>query len=248
MLESTLENLDGVDDALKPFYTEKDGKFTLQVKGMQTDDEVAGLKTALLKERENVAEYSKLGSAGDIAQKINDLKSKALSGGGKDADHEALIAQLNEKHAGELAERDGTIGEMRSSRVSAELKAELSKAGVIAEGVDLLATFAQSRVKFNDDGSLKIVASDGSTPAIGDGPHGGATLANLAKELAGTIPHLVKDDGKGGGGKRSHEGGKPAEANPWAQGSINLTKQAEILRNNPTLAQELKAAAVNKKE
>jgi len=33
------------------------------------------------------------------------------------------------------------------------------------------------------------------------------------------------------------------QANPWAQGTINLTEQARILRESPTLAEELRAAA-----
>ena len=79
------------------------------------------------------------------------------------------------------------------------------------EHLDLLAGFAASRIKFNDDGSPKVMSADASQPMIGSGANGGATLADLAKELAGSIPHLVKDGGEGGGGKQpgSNNGGKP---------------------------------------
>jgi hypothetical protein len=47
---------------------------------------------------------------------------------------------------------------------------------------------------------------------IGNGANGGATLSDLAKELAGSIPHLVKDNGTGGGGKQpGQNGGKPGQ-------------------------------------
>jgi len=36
--------------------------------------------------------------------------------------------------------------------------------------------------------------------------------------------------------------------NPWARDSINLTEQARILRESPTLAEELRAAAKEQAE
>ncbi|QKV17847.1 hypothetical protein [Oricola thermophila] len=46
MLKTVLETLDGVDDAIKPFYAEKDGKFFLQVEGINEHPDVVNLKNA----------------------------------------------------------------------------------------------------------------------------------------------------------------------------------------------------------
>jgi len=45
-LKTVLDTLDGVDDALKPFYAETEGKFILQVEGVDSHPEVANLKSA----------------------------------------------------------------------------------------------------------------------------------------------------------------------------------------------------------
>jgi len=65
------------------------------------------------------------------------------------------------------------------------------------------------RIQFHEDGSAKIMTSDGK-PMIGSGADHGATLADLAKELAASKPYAVRDAGKGGGGKPAGStGGKP---------------------------------------
>jgi hypothetical protein len=60
--------------------------------------------------------------------------------------------------------------------------------------------------------------SDGK-PMIGSGADHGATLADLAKELAASKPYAVRDSGKGGGGKPAGStGGKPNQlTSTWAE-------------------------------
>ncbi|APX88652.1 hypothetical protein BV394_01990 [Brevirhabdus pacifica] len=206
-----LDTLDGIEnDAIKDLYKEANGKFVLDVEGVEPAEAVNGLKTALVKERENAAAYKKLGTADEIAAKIAELEDKASKGGKASADQQAIIDQLKADYEGKLKERDDKIAQTWQRQASSDLKAELAKAGVVPEGLDLLAGFAASRIKFNDDGTPKVLSSDGSQPMIGSGANGGATLSDLAKELAGSIPHLVKDGGAGGGGKQpGSQGGKP---------------------------------------
>lgn len=56
-------------------------------------------------------------------------------------------------------------------------------------------------------------------------------------------PYLRKPTTGGGAGGANGALRKPQGPNPWARDSLNLTEQARILRENPTLAAELKAAA-----
>lgn len=51
-LKSVLDSLDGLDEFLKAAYTEKDGKFYLNVEGLQEHPEAQGLKSALTKARQ----------------------------------------------------------------------------------------------------------------------------------------------------------------------------------------------------
>jgi hypothetical protein len=57
-LKAVLKNLDGVDDATKKLYVERDGKFILDVESVDgfALEDVGGIKSALSKERDNVRE------------------------------------------------------------------------------------------------------------------------------------------------------------------------------------------------
>ena len=209
MLKSILDNLDGVDDALKPFYKEADGKFAIQVEGMVTEGEVNGLKTALVKERENNGVYKKLGSPDEISTKFADLEAKANAKGGKDADHQAIIDQMKAEHATALKASDNKFTSVLKTTAVANMKSDLAKAGVIPDALDFAANGLQSRIRIDADGTQTILASDGTSPMIGSGANGGATFADLAKELAVSQPFIFADAGKGGGGKQpDNKGGK----------------------------------------
>ena len=162
----------------------------------------------LQKERENVSTYAKLGKPDEIARKIADLEAAAAKGGKGGEEAQAKLDAMKADYEGKIADRESRLTALMRRQANAELRAELAKAGVIPEGLDILAKFAEGRIAFNDDGSPKVMTADGK-PMIGSGADHGATLADLAKELAKTIPHLVKDEGKGGGGKPPGQGGTP---------------------------------------
>lgn len=100
-LKAILETLDGLDEALKPFYTEKDGKFILGLEQVDDHPDVKGLKTSLttirtekkaletkvteltdkygtLPEDFSVDEYNRLkdSGGGDIDQKLADQRKR----------------------------------------------------------------------------------------------------------------------------------------------------------------------------
>lgn len=210
MLKFTVDSLEGIPEAAKAFYAEKDGKFTLQVEGAESAESVNGLKTALVKERENAGRWAKFGKPEDLDAKMAELEARAAKGGKGGEEAQQIIDQMKTQHANELKARDERITAMQGRQAMADLKAELARNGVVPEGLDLLANFGNTRIRFNDDGTPKVLAADGQTPMIGSGANGGATLADLAKELASSIPHLVKDAGAGGGGKPPGSGGKQA--------------------------------------
>ena len=181
----------------------------LDLGALPAPEDVTGLKTALVKERENAAAYSKFGKPDEIAAKISDLEEKAKGTGKGAEDAQAKLDAMKTDYEAKLTERDSRFQSLMTQRTQSDLKAELAKAGVVPEGLDMLATFASQRIQFHDDGTLKVLSVDGK-PMIGSGADHGATLSDLAKELAGSMPYLVKDAVTGGGGKPPNSnGGKP---------------------------------------
>jgi hypothetical protein len=181
----------------------------LDLGALAAPEDVAGLKTALSKERGNAAAYSKYGTPAEIDAKIAELTDKA-KGSGKGADDaQAKLDAMAADYEGKLTGANDRISKMMQRSASSDLKAELAKAGFIAESIDDIASSAMGRLQFHEDGSAKIMTSDGK-PMIGSGADHGATLADLAKELAASKPYAVRDGGKGGGGKPpASTGGTP---------------------------------------
>lgn len=182
----------------------------LDLAAIPEPEDVTGLKTALQKERANVQAWAKLGDAPDaVSKRIADLE-KAAQGTGKGAEEaQAKLDAMKQEYEGKLTAAEQRAEKLMRSQAAASLKAELAKVGVVPEGLDLLAGYASGRIAFNDDGSPKVMTADGK-PMIGSGSDHGATLSDLAKELATSIPHLVADGGKGGSGKQpGSNGGKP---------------------------------------
>jgi hypothetical protein len=187
----------------------KEGKLNLGA--IPAPEDVTGLKTALQKERENTQAYSKYGKPSEIEAKIAELTEKAKGTGKGAEDAQAKLDAMAKDYDTKLAERDTRIQKMMQRNAGSELRAELAKAGFIPDAIDDIAASAMARLQFNDDGTPKVMTSDGK-PMIGSGADHGATLADLAKELAASKSYAVLDPGKGGGGKPAgSQGGKPEQ-------------------------------------
>lgn len=211
-MEIELSDVSGLPEALKPLAVEADGKHKLDLTKLMPVEDLTGLKTALQKERANAQAWAKLGDAPEAVQKRIAELEKAAAGTGKGAEEaQAKLDAMKAEYEGKLSERDKRFQTMAERIAMADLKAELAKAGVVPEGLDLMAAFARQRIQFAEDGSAKVLTSDGK-PMIGSGADHGATLGDLAKELAKSIPHLVADGGKGGSGKQpGSSGGTPGK-------------------------------------
>lgn len=183
----------------------------LDLSAVPAPEDVSGLKSALQRERENTSAYSKYGKPDDIAAKIADLTEKAKGTGKGAEDAQAKLDAMARDYEGKLTGANDRINKMMQRSAQSDLKAELAKAGFIAEAIDDIASTAMSRLQFNEDGTPKVLTSDGK-PMIGSGADHGATLADLAKELAASKPYAVRDSGKGGGGKPAgSQGGTPEQ-------------------------------------
>lgn len=205
-MEIELSDISALPETLKPLVASADGKHKLDLAKLMPAEDLTGLKTALQKEREAAGAWSKFGKPDDVAKRISDLEAAAAKGGKGGEEAQAKLDALTKDYEGKIADRDSRLTKLMRKTADAELRAELAKAGVIPEGLDMLSSFAGQRIAFHDDGTPKIMTADGK-PMIGSGADHGATLADLAKELAKASPFLVKDGGAGGGGKPPGSGG-----------------------------------------
>jgi len=196
-------------ETYKAYTTEADGKRTLDVTGWETPEMVGGLKSSLSSERGHNAEWKKYGTPAEVDAKFADLTEKA-KGNGKGADDaQAKLDAMKNEYEGRLTGANDKISKMMQRGASSDMKAELAKAGFIPDAIDDIASSAMGRLQFHDDGTVKVMTSDGK-PMIGSGSDHGATLADLAKELATSKSYAVRDAGKGGGGKPAgSQGGTP---------------------------------------
>lgn len=236
-LQLIVDSLDGIPDALKGEYAEKDGKFHLNVDGIE---DTSGLKSALDKERkanrEATAKIKKWEALGKSDEEIAELlaaheeaERKKAEGEG---DFDKILGQHRSKWEKEKADLEAELTAARASERSAIIETSvlgaLTKAEATAEGLDLLPDRLSSRIKLETvDGKrvLKIMQADGETPMAGAGKDGLATFDDLVKEAIGKWPSLFKGSGNSGSGKEPGKGG---------QGGGKTVTRAEWEKLSPT--------------
>ncbi len=155
-LKALLDTLDGVDDAIKPFYTERDGKFALAVDGVDDHPDVANLRNAYARTKEG-REKERAETAALKAQ-IAELQKGAPD----TAATQAKIAQLQEQL--DAAAAKATEWQTKFTGVTRDqaLANALQTAGV-TNPTFLKASQAMlaGMVKLGDDGTAYVETSMG---------------------------------------------------------------------------------------
>jgi hypothetical protein len=212
-LKLTVDSLDGVDEALRPLYVEKDGKFSLAVDGIE---DTSGLKNALAAERKRAADLEKqtkgwktLGKTPEeIAELVEAAELKAQTEAERKGEWDKLRAQMNDKHALDLKAKDETIGQMKK-RLEAELiDAKAVAAIAAAKGVpDLLLPHVQRHVKVDDDFNVQVVDAKGDPRVNGKGEP--LSIADLIEEMKANeiFGRAFEGSGHSGSGTRPNSGG-----------------------------------------
>lgn len=194
-LKSLLETLDGLDDAVKALYVEKDGKFILDLEGVDAHPEVANLKSAYERVK---AEKATLKTEADKAK--GEL-AEALKG---KPDEAALIAERQRLEAerdewkGKAEALDGKLtGVTRDQALTAALAASgVTDPGLQAGAVAMLAP----SIKMVD--GKPVVETDMGPKALAD---------HVAHWTAGAGKAFVTPAAGGGAkGSDSQNGGKIA--------------------------------------
>ena len=197
MLKKILDSLDGLDDSVKALYTEKDGKFYLQV---EDDTDVAGLKQ---KNAELLAEKAKWKEKQEEAaekqkQEIADAVEAALKKAKDGGDIEALEASWKEKYDTKVTEMQGTIDGLTSNvseLTSGSEATKLVNAIGVKGSMEVLLPHVQKRLRTDIvDGVPKVVV-------LGtDGKPSATTLEELTDEFKNNeafAPLIVGTKGNG---------------------------------------------------
>jgi len=195
-----------------------------------------------LKLRANEAEEKFQGVKGkldDVYKKQDDQRKKTLEDQGqwKDLWEEAnKTAQDKQQQIGELERQ---LQDLRVSNETAAMQTSalsaISQAGAI--NAQQMLQLVQNGLKKSEDGNVKVL--DGGVEQ-----DLGVYLAKLKNPGSGFEHHFKPSTQAGMGAKPSTgTAGAAGIANPWLEGSINLTKQMALDASDPDLAAVLRREA-----
>ena len=179
------------------------------------------------------------GKLDEVYKKQDDQRKKTLEDQGqwKDLWEEAnKTAQSKDQQISDLERQ---LAELRTSNETAAMKnaalAAINQAGAINSGQML--QLVQSNLKKAEDGSVKVL--DGGVEQDIN-----VYLAKLKNPGSG-FEHHFKPSAQAGMGAKPATGtaGAAGMANPWAEGSINITRQMSLEITDPELAAVLKREA-----
>ena len=195
----------------------------LKVRASEAEDKFQGIK----------------GKLDDVYKKQDDQRRKTLEDQGqwKDLCEEAnKTAQEKQQEIGELERQ---LQELRVSNETAAMQTSalsaISQAGAI--NAQQMLQLVQNGLKKSEDGSVKVL--DGGVEQ-----DLGVYLAKLKNPGSGFEHHFKPSTQAGMGAKPSTgTAGAAGIANPWLEGSINLTKQMALDASDPDLAAVLRREA-----
>ena len=176
------------------------------------------------------------GKLDEVYKKQDDQRKKTLEDQGqwKDLWEEAnKTAQTKDQ---QIADLERQLADLRTSNETAAMKnaalAAINQAGAINSGQML--QLVQSNLKKAEDGSVKVL--DGGVEQDIN-----VYLAKLKNPGSG-YEHHFKPSAQAGMGAKPATGtaGAAGMANPWAEGSINITRQMSLEITDPELAAVLK--------
>jgi len=179
------------------------------------------------------------GKLDDVYKKQDDQRRKTLEDQGqwKDLWEEAnKTAQTKDQ---QIAELQRELADLRTSNETAAMKTSalsaINQAGVINS--DQMLQLVQSNLKKADDGSVKVL-NGGVEEDLN------VYLAKLKNPGSG-FEHHFKPSSQAGMGAKPITGISSAGgvANPWLEGSMNLTRQMALEATDPDLAAVLKREA-----
>ena len=233
MLKTVLDTLEGVDDAVKGFYAETDGKFILQVEGVDSHPDVAALKnayTATKADRDAARQERDAAKAlaKDFPDDFDAEKWAKLKDGKPD---EAALVKLRQTLE---AERDDWKGKFEAERgislrnaLDRDLTDALNGAGVTTPAFAKAArTMLADGVKIGEDGK-PFVETDMGPMALTD---------HVKRWAAGEGKPFVTP-ASGGGAPGGKNGNGPVNADQFA--AMGDKERTALFREDPETFRKL---------
>jgi hypothetical protein len=213
MLKFQLDSLDGVDEAVRALYTEKDGKFVLGIEGLPQPEDVSGLKS-------KVQELLDEKKAADKARKDaeDQARLEREENARKTGNVEELEKSWSEKYNRREAELNGTLEQERTT-LSTQIRdltvgrtaTDIASALAIPGSAKALLPHIERRLSVEQrDGKPVVVVLDAQ------GKLSAATLDELKAEFANDTafaPLIAGSKGSGGGAPGAGGGGGAPKGN-----------------------------------
>lgn len=227
-LQYEVDNLDGLDDSLHGLYSEKDGKFSLDVDlgdKFTLSSDVTGLKANHDKLLSEKKEAQRL--ANDAATEAKRIKDEAAL---KNGDLESLTKSWKEREEGYQSQING-FAEKEAN--NAKSKAATNIAMGLAEGtnVKLLSKFIIERLKY-DNGEVKVTDKSGNLTV--------SSIEDLTKEFAANEDYkslLVGSKASGSGASRGDIGGAGKKQITRSEfDALSHLKRSQFLKDGGKLA------------
>lgn len=224
-IDYTLENIDELDESLKSLYVEKDGKYVLDVKGVDDyEQRITAMDkkiSELLTEKKTEAEKRKEAEGRAEKERLELAK--------KSGDIESLESSWSQKHEKALASLKGEYDETKT-----KLESLLYKSTVDAQALQIASELAvpgsarallphiKSRLSMNINGdsiNAAVLSQDGKPSAL--------TLDELKAEIRNdeALAPLIVGSKASGGGAASSNGG--AEAKTITRSQFDTMSHAE---------------------
>lgn len=263
MIKKIYENQSEIPAGLEDHYTEKDGKWHLQVEGgWKADEDVTRVQKALNDERRLHGETKKkaksleelearaggqidveryiaiIDAAGDETE-IDKIIAKLKAGGSSQEQINRAVERernrLNAEKANVEQERDRYKTAHENSLIEAALttaliKHKVDKPGLMQGAKALLRS--KIKIEIGADGQSTIKAGDLEEPVD-------TFVENWVTTDEGRAFRTAPANGGGGAGGGSDD--TTGGPNPWDPATLNLTKQMEIYRKDPTRAKAMAA-------
>ena len=259
-LKAIIDSKEEIPEGAETFYEEKDGKYHLAVEGFTEKGKLDEFRNSNIDLRQQLEEATgKIDSfkgidpvsAREALTKMQQVDNKELIDKGqfdellarKDSEYGGKIEAL-QKHATEQEKFASQYkDELETYRVTSAIQTAVNESGTPQSSAvaDILAR-AKTSWSIDEKGNLFCVDSSGKARYSENGTQY-MSPQEWSKELVANAPHLfVSSTGSGANGS-GELGGKGTGINPWVKESMNLTKQGEILNENPTLAKQLAGEA-----
>jgi hypothetical protein len=268
-LKTVVQTLDDLDASLHTLYAEKDGKFILDLEGVDEHPSVVSLRNALDRQK------SDRKKANDEIAKLKERLAKIPEDFDPDK-YQQLLVQLEEYEADPAKKKEGDKEKQEAVAARKMLEQKIAnmekahKVEIEKKDADLKRKDTFIGQLLIDDGltkslveagvgkeflkatkamlkdSCKVVEEDGQYKAVVDSDTGELDISRFVQDW------VASDEGKPfippAKGSDAGNSGRPTkpisiDQNPWSKEFWNLTKQGELVRTDRAKAEKLAKAA-----